>query len=133
MRAITRVGARPAGPACAWPSSSGKPRIGQVRGRGSAPGAGSCWAGGCARPRTAAEHGQTRCALEALPARHREILQLVAVEALKYEVAAAGPEVPSGTVPSRSSRARSPLGFFLERHVAGEEQGGAGLAKGTGG
>jgi DNA-directed RNA polymerase specialized sigma24 family protein len=131
MRAITRLGPWPAGQAARGLHHPTSRRSG--RRAGAAARRGRAHAGLAATAGAAAEYGQTRCALEALPARHREILQLVAVEALRYEVAAAGPEVPSGTVPSRSSRARSPLGFFLERHVAGEEQGGAGLAKGTGG
>jgi DNA-directed RNA polymerase specialized sigma24 family protein len=131
MRAITRLGPWPAGQAARGLHHPTSRR--SARRAGAAARRGRAHAGLAATPGAAAEHGQTRCALEALPARHRAILQLVAVEALKYEVAAAGPGISSGAIPSRPSRARVPLRFFLERHVAGEKHGRAGLAKGTGG
>ena len=47
--------------------------------------------------------------VEALPAREREVLGLVAWAGLSYEQAAAALDVPVGTVRSRLSRARSRL------------------------
>jgi len=60
-----------------------------------------------------------RSAFGQLPADHREILALVAIEGLKYEEAAAVLNIPIGTVRSRVARARQALRDILE---GGREQ-----------
>lgn len=58
-------------------------------------------------------------AFEVLSEDHRDILQLVVIEGLKYEEAAAVLNVPIGTVRSRVARARLALRDLLE---GGEEK-----------
>lgn len=54
-------------------------------------------------------------AFEALSFEHREVLQLVAIEGLRYEDVAKILNVPVGTIRSRLSRARSALRRQLEQ------------------
>jgi RNA polymerase sigma-70 factor (ECF subfamily) len=54
-------------------------------------------------------------ALQRLPAEHREVLLLVAVEELSYKEIAAAIGLPIGTVMSRLSRARERLRAELDR------------------
>ena len=58
--------------------------------------------------------GEVCAALETLSPEHQEVLQLVAVEGLKYEEVAEILDVPVGTVRSRLSRARAALRQRLE-------------------
>jgi RNA polymerase sigma-70 factor (ECF subfamily) len=58
-------------------------------------------------------------AIEALPAREREVLGLVAWSGLSYEDAAAAPDVPVGTVRSRLFRARARLADLTDRKDEG--------------
>lgn len=55
--------------------------------------------------------------IEALPAREREVLALVAWAGLTYEQAAAALDVPVGTVRSRLSRARARLTELTKEHL----------------
>ncbi|WP_036563580.1 RNA polymerase sigma factor [Nocardioides halotolerans] len=57
--------------------------------------------------------------VEALPAREREVLGLVAWSGLTYEQAAAALDVPVGTVRSRLSRARARLTELTKEHSDG--------------
>ena len=63
-------------------------------------------------------------AFDTLPDEHREILLLVAIEGMQYEVAAEVLKIAVGTVRSRLSRARSSLREKLEdgapQHAVGE-------------
>ena len=62
-----------------------------------------------------------RSLMQRLPAEHREVLLLVAVEELSYEQVALVIGVPIGTVMSRLSRARARL--RQEMQGQGQEQG----------
>jgi RNA polymerase sigma-70 factor (ECF subfamily) len=57
---------------------------------------------------------EVAAAFDVLSSEHREVLQLVAIEGLKYEEVAKILGVPVGTVRSRLSRARAALRLRLE-------------------
>lgn len=56
-----------------------------------------------------------RLAFETLPAHHRDVLALVDVAGFSYDEAATLLDVPSGTVMSRVSRARSALAMLMRQ------------------
>lgn len=63
------------------------------------------------------ELNRVRDAMNHLPASHREVILLVAVEGLSYQEAASVMEVPVGTVRSRLSRAREQLRELVQPNI----------------
>lgn len=72
----------------------------------------------------ASDHQQIRSvehAINALPAQHQVVIQLVVIEQFSYQEAADSLDLPVGTIRSRVSRARAQLIETLNRHADTEK------------